>query len=206
MSQHLLELHRFVLHEIGKINDEKILDIGCGRGVWGYLIRESSENAYTIGVELYKPHLTFCKRHNVYSDVILADVRCLPFKNSVFNITICCELIEHLKKKDGQKFLDEAERASKQKIIISTPNGFRPTGNVVIPYKDHLSGWNTTDFKGRGYKVRGIGFAQFKDAEESGLWWLWGTMFYMLTPIVYVVPWASGWLIAVKIKNKNIRQ
>jgi ubiquinone/menaquinone biosynthesis C-methylase UbiE len=197
MSQHLLELHRFVLSEIRGLVRERVLDVGCGRGVWGYLIREACDSICIVGIDTYKPHLNFCKRHRVYDDVILADVRSLPIKNDSFDVALCCEVIEHLTKNEGLKLLNEIERIGK-KIIITTPNGYRPTGKIAVELETHRSGWNPSYFKTRGYRVKGVGFRNLKDAEASSFWWVWGFLFYFFTPIAYVFPWISGWLIAVK--------
>jgi len=69
----------------------------------------------------------------------------------------CIEVIEHLEWSAGEKLLDELERIG-SRVIVTTPNiHFQQgeyDGNI---FQRHLSGWNPSDFKTRGYRVYGAG-------------------------------------------------
>ncbi len=159
MSQHAPELHRFVLREIPNLQGKTVLDVACGRGVWGFLLRDRSfpkdrENLM-IGVDLDIRYLKFCNYHRIYDDIVLADVRRLPFRARSFDVIIASEIIEHLPKADGLKLLDELEKLARERIVVTTPNGFFEGGEGL---ERHVSGWHVNELKKKGFKVRGIGF------------------------------------------------
>ena len=124
------ELYRFILREVPILNEMSILDCGCAHGVWGYLLRSERKgyNAALIGLDLFEPNLQFCRTFHVYNNLVKADMRYLPFRDGSFDIVLAIEVIEHLEKIDGIKFLTELDRVCKKKLIISTPNGFLKQG------------------------------------------------------------------------------
>ena len=109
-GMHPYELHRFILSEIPLLDNKIVLDLGCGRGIWGYLMRSErmGDNAYLIGIDLYKPYLQFCKKYQVYDNILIADVRFLPFKDKSVDVVLAIEIIEHLEKDEGYKFIDNS--------------------------------------------------------------------------------------------------
>lgn len=175
-----------------------ILDLGCGKGINGFLIRLSRylQNAKLIGLEINKEYINFCKRFNIYDQIIQKALPTLPFKDKGINLVLCTEVIEHLTRKDGLLLLEEIDRVCKGRAIITTPNIFFKT-MPGDPGDKHLSLWSIKDFKSRGYKVYGIGFK---------IPLLWGghflkikqALYYFFTPISYIFPNIAGSLIAVK--------
>lgn len=113
----------------------RILDVACGEGKWGFLLRtnwwstsahKSKPNnfkgpALLIGVDIYLPYLLKVKHHRIYDEVVLCDAPHLPFRTGSFNVVLACEILEHLKKKEGQRMLKEIERVSGKTTIITTP-------------------------------------------------------------------------------------
>jgi 2-polyprenyl-3-methyl-5-hydroxy-6-metoxy-1,4-benzoquinol methylase len=193
---HLYELHRFVLNEIPKQAYKRVLDVGCGRGIWGYLIRSEKlkEDCCIIGLDLHKPYLEHCKKYRVYDHLILCHASKLPFQKRTFDLALACDLIEHLAKPEGNRFLHELEEIS-DSIILSTPNGFKRQQSGNLPNTEfHRSGWSPSDFANRGYKVRGVGFKLAKIYELNP--YLWGFLFYIFTPISFVFPQLGEILIA----------
>lgn len=60
---------------------------------------------------------------NVDSGDIIADARNLPVKNGSYDVVTSIDVLEHIKKSDRQKFIDELFRVSKKRTIISAPFG-----------------------------------------------------------------------------------
>ncbi|MGD0405739.1 MAG: class I SAM-dependent methyltransferase [Candidatus Bathyarchaeia archaeon] len=195
------ELYRFILRELPDLNEMTVLDCGCARGVWGYLLR-SEKNGYKttiIGLDRYNPYLSFCKTFHVYNNLVKADIRHLPFRDSAFEIVIAIEVLEHLEKTDGTKFLSELERVCKRKLVLSTPNGFWKQGalggnNLEL----HRSGWTVNELKNLGFRVHGIGFKFVKVYDVDPR--VWGFFFYIFTPFSYVIPTLAHHLVASKEK------
>jgi len=199
---HPYELHRFILSEIPLLDNKIVLDLGCGRGIWGYLMRSErmGDNAYLIGIDLYKPYLQFCKKYQVYDNILIADVRFLPFKDKSVDVVLAIEIIEHLEKDEGYKFIDNIERICKEKIIISTPNGWREQNAINEPQSQrHKSSWTVKYFKKRGYKIRGFGLK----IHPKNLM-LWGGVRYFFTPISFVFPRISEGLICTKVYKGEV--
>lgn len=175
-----------------------IADLGCGKGINGFLIRLSRylQNAKIIGVEINSDYIEFCNRHKLYDEIVKKPLPNLSFKRKSVELVLCTEVIEHLSKKDGLKLLDEIDRVCMGRAIITTPNIFFET-MPGDPDDKHLSLWTINDFRSRGYKVYGLGL-------KMPL--LWGdrflkikqALYYFFTPISYLFPAISGSLIAVK--------
>jgi ubiquinone/menaquinone biosynthesis C-methylase UbiE len=153
-------------------NGGNIVDIGCGKGIYGFLLRTQEINNYMVGVDIERRHLLFCLKHKIYDDVILADATCLPFRKSSFKIVLASEVIEHIEKSKGKVFLKELERICNCRIILTTPNGYFPFSLELYPYETHKSTYSASELKRFGYKVFGIGF---KGSSKLGRMGLLGT-------------------------------
>jgi SAM-dependent methyltransferase len=140
-------------------NSRTILDVGCGKGEpMTFINRKGKFKA--VGIDIFKPYLEKSKRKGVYQDLILGDVRFLPFKENSFDAIICLEVLEHLEKQYGEYLLSELERVARKQILLTTPVGryeLHPfEGN---PYQEHKHIWSPEELKEKGYnKVRGVGF------------------------------------------------
>jgi len=132
----------------------RILDAGCGSGLLSFLIagvgREKREAIELIGVDIYEK---FLKIAEGYDHKILCSVTHLPFRDKSIDSSLSIEVIEHLSKKDGIKFLDELERVTRKYIALSTPFGYKKRESPNMWMK-HRSGWVPKDFRVREYKIR----------------------------------------------------
>lgn len=183
------------------LKGKTILDIGCGRGMWGYMINilRDVRGAKIIGLDLNEDYLSFVRKHKIYTKLIKADLlKKLPIESKSVDFIICSEVIEHIVKKDGEKLLKEIDRIIKPggRIIVTTPNVW-----LEMPYVNdldlHRSLWNTADFTKRGYKVHGIGVKlPFNKAGIQAI--IIQSLYFILTPFSYLYPPLSGLLIAVK--------
>ena len=193
-SSYLLD--PFILTLIAE-KGKSYLDIGCGRGKWGYLIKTSHKPpSYMIGGDLDREALKYAKDHNVYNDVVRFDATHIPFRNACFDIVLVIEVIEHMEKSGGQVILNEAERVAKEKIVVSTPLlGAR----YWYSEKHHVSRWTVGDLRKRGYTVRGVGFSFF------GLFTTYRLTF-ALAPLAYYMPWIGYILLAWKNLPKGKKE
>lgn len=154
--------HFFLRELLGMIPLEtnSLIDLGCGRGIIGALMRIYRSPKKLVGVDVFQPYIDFCKQFRFYDEVHKWDLReiPLPFKDKEFEVATCIETIEHLPKKKGQQLLDELERLA-NRVIITTPNK-RPPGTQEAydgnPFQQHLSMWETSDFQKKGYKIGGF--------------------------------------------------
>lgn len=199
---HAYQLHEFFLSEVPDLTKKVVLDCGCGYGIWGYLVRaeKNANNAYLVGFDLHKPYMKYCKFHRVYDDVILADARYLPFRRKSIDVVMAAEIVEHLEQEDGEIFLDRVDELCRGVAIISTPNGPAPEGHLVneSPLELHRSVWGVSDFRRRGYKVRGIGLKYswvfYKGQRREVASYIFAFFRYVFTPLTYIFP-SIGWIL-----------
>jgi len=147
-----------VLNEI-PLDTRTLIDVGCGRGIIGALVRIYREPKRLVGVDIFQPYLNFCKKFNLYDEVYCLDLRKLPlpFENKDFDVVTCIEVLEHLPKKDGEKLLDEMERLAKLVIVTTPATFFLQQDFNHNPFQKHMSSWTLANFRKRNYDVKGFG-------------------------------------------------
>jgi len=199
MAMHPYAHHQFVLNEIPSLKEKTVLDCGCGKGVWTYLLRSdrNGESAWMVGLDIEKRWINHCKQYNIYNDLILAHASYLPFRNKSFDFVLASELIYYMSKKQGERFLNEIDRICKSRAVVTAPNG--PWPHYCDERDRHRSTWSVTDFVSRGYRLHGLGFKLTKHVRAK----LWGASFYIFTPISYFIPQIGERLIAVKFFPLN---
>jgi len=190
-----------------------ILDVGCGPGYFFQEVRRKIAPRYAVGVDLFLPFLSACRRTKVYDDVILCDVRALPFSKRSFDSILCVEVIEHMKKKEGIDLIHQLEGLAERNVVISTPVGFlhtcpeydrerilqhcseyRKQQNTY--YSPHVSGWSPQEFRKRGYRVVGTGGHRFSRFRRTGI--VWELLIAISHPVVHLIPEMAFQMVASK--------
>ena len=146
-------------------NSKCIADLGCGYGRWGHIIRSEvdrhGQNAYIIGCDIYRPCLLRSKKYSPYDDLIVCDITRLPFRQKSISIIFALEVIEHLQKSEAQNTLKALEQCVQETIIISTPWGYFPQGEIRNNIRErHLSSWKPEDFEKYGYRTLECGIGR----------------------------------------------
>lgn len=137
------------------IDCDTILDVGCGNSS---PLQYLSRKQYTVGIDRYKPAIVESKRKMIHDKYEYMDIRNIKekFKNKSFDTVIALDIIEHLKKADGELLLKQMEEIAKKKVIVMTPNGFVFQQDNENSLQTHLSGFNINDFVSKGYVVSGM--------------------------------------------------
>lgn len=106
--------------------DDRVLDMGCGRGFYLKFTRELYPAADVIGVELDRPLLTTARRQVPAARVVNGNVYALPFADGAFTRIAFTEVIEHIP--DDRAALRELGRvlAPGGRLAITTPNADYP--------------------------------------------------------------------------------
>lgn len=182
----------------------RVLDVGCGRGKWGHLVkiywswkRSSSSNSkvpMVVGVDISQENLEYAKK--VYDDIIICDAVYLPFRNRCFDTVIASEVIEHIPYSKGLMLIIECERVARNVVIITTP----PPRTVFLS-PEHISSWRPSDFRKLGYKVYGVRcYPRF--ASNNILVQL--LIAFVIGPLSYWFPKLSSDMVAVKYINETL--
>lgn len=191
-------LHPLLSHLTPVLDNQKFLDLGCGKGTNGFLIRTSRDlnGSLLIGLDSNQGFLDFCKKHKVYDKLIKATLPKIPLKDKSIDFIMCTEVIEHLSKKDGTALLSEVDRVCKGRALVSTPNVYFDTRRSR-DRDAHKSFWSASDFRKSGYKVYGLGFKvallQFRPLLKFKQ-----ALYYLMTPFSYFIPEIGGNLVCVK--------
>lgn len=195
------------------VGTKTILDVGCGDG---YLISllNKDKKFRVVGVDLYKPYLKIAKERGVFKRLIRKDIRYLKFPEKSFDVVMSSQVVEHLGKRESQRLIREMERIARYKVLVGTTNGFFPfdaiEGGDKNPLQVHKSGWSPEEFRKQGYKVYGqaAGFIykpgglghRFKE-----LGYVFYAISYLLSPLIYLFPKFSTYLVAVLDKGAGHR-
>ena len=172
-----------------------VIDVASGMGKWGFLIKLHIRDCYLIGLDINREYVK--KTKNIYDDVILADACHLPIKNFCVDVSLACEIIEHLDKAEGLKMLNELFRITKKRVIITTPADKRYFVGKKAKDIGHKTMWNPNDFRKFGFKVRGVGCRFHRKGKIMAL-----LRHFILKPLSYVLPEMAELIIAIKEQRK----
>jgi len=189
-----------VLHHIPK-NVESMIDLGCGRGIVGAIVRIYRDPKRVVGVDVFKPYLDFCEKRGIYTELLQWDLRNLPlpFNDDEFDLAVALEVLEHMPKAKGLLLVEELERIA-NRIIVSTPTIFfrQPLYDENL-FQKHISIWHYNEFKQKGYIVRGIGGLRLPAPRSKHC----REISYALGRLTYLFPGLSTSMIAIKAKHNR---
>ena len=138
-----------VLDVLVELQPHTVLDVGAGWGKYGVLTREYAPVTRVDGLDVGPP------RHPGYDHFYLGDVReidtVLPPDAPRYDLALFQEVLEHLERADGWKVLDRLV-ARAERVLVTTPVGYRAQENPDHPFENHRSGWFPWEFGGR-YRV-----------------------------------------------------
>lgn len=146
---------------------ESVLDVGCGYGRWGALIRrnfwEAGLDAPPVvdGLDAFPPNIPLCASSGNYRRVWLQQ---LPGRiDGRWDTVLASEIIEYMEQRDVPDVLDVLEGAARKRVIITTPNFpyFRGGGETIVGFNEfeaHHAFVSQHDLRQRGYHVTGAGF------------------------------------------------
>ncbi|MBK1718031.1 hypothetical protein [Thiocystis violacea] len=163
-----------IMQEVLRVRPRKMLDVGCGLGLYGLLSRVQldlyfDESFYT---KLFRSHRS-TKRWSgvridaiegfgdyldyipdwVYDDIRIEDARtALPtIADGQYDLCLALAIIEHLSKDEGLAFVSHLKRIGRV-VIIAVPKNVGPQEVADNPFETHRSNWSREDFIGLGAK------------------------------------------------------
>lgn len=169
---------------LGKRN-HSLLDAACGDGQFMAMINK--KHTYNVtGADLFSPYLKKAKATGVYSQLVKADLRKLPFKSKSFDVVLCSQAIEHLTKKEGFALMKSLTTLAKKRVLIITPAGEMPQdaydGNI---YQKHKSQWYAEDFMPHGFNVEGQGLKILYGTGNAVKRWGFISYFFSLISLLF---------------------
>ncbi len=104
-----------VLDEV-PLDAKRILEVGCGSGIFGFILKKTRPDAFIVGVEPFDyelDHYDYIHRMD-WLDYYKYN------QKEKFDVIVCNETLEHMPEKEALEFLEDAKRIAK-KVIIGTP-------------------------------------------------------------------------------------
>lgn len=135
---------------------KSLLDVGCGKDS---PIANFSKKIRSVGVDAFLPAIEESREKGIHDDYCNIDVLDIDknFRSDSFDCVLASDLIEHLEKDEGDLLIEKMEKLAQKKVIIFTPNGFLPQGELEDnSWQVHKSGWYVDEMRERGYEVIGI--------------------------------------------------
>jgi len=144
------------------------LDVGCGYGKWGFLLRkyrsmDHPEPLKITGVDLFQPHIDKLQGTGIYDELRCCSATELPFEDKSFDSAVCCEVLEHLTQADGPKLFSELKRVCRKGFVVSTPfydclRGGSETLDGFNPHEAHQYCYKADEFRDLGFtQIVGVG-------------------------------------------------
>jgi ubiquinone/menaquinone biosynthesis C-methylase UbiE len=128
-STPLYPWHRTVLNIIPDLNGKCVLEIGCGRGDFAWLLGQRYPGAEIIATDFSTAAITYAQskigpNRNVTFQA--ANAQALPFSDASFDYVISCECLEHV----------EAPREMVSEIVRC----LKPGGGFVVTTENYFNG------------------------------------------------------------------
>jgi len=143
---------------------ESVLDIGVGFGKWGPLCREYIEvsrgrmpgewRSTIHGIEIFETYRN--RNWAAYDEVFIGDVLTILPTLARYDAILCCDVIEHFEKAEGQRLLREMLAHAKI-VVITSPRGESPQGpEYGNAHEEHKSVWSEADFEAHPHRFADI--------------------------------------------------
>ena len=131
-----------------------VMDVGCGEGFTLIKLKQAKIGRTFEGIDHSDDALKLGKKLSPKLNIKKGDIYHLPYKDNAFDILVCTEVLEHLKK--PHEALSEIKRVAKKYIILSVPNEpFFILANLLRGkylgtfgnHPEHVNHWTSGTFK-----------------------------------------------------------
>lgn len=154
------------------LKPRSILDVGIGMGQYGLLLRNNLENVNLFqiegdrgwqrsknnwqividGIEGLAGCLTPVHEW-AYSRIMIGEAMTLlnSMSTGQYELVMAINILEHLDRADGLRFLAELQRVASRAALVCTPKTFCPQNIPANPDENHLSVWSSEDLAANGF-------------------------------------------------------
>ncbi|TKX86569.1 class I SAM-dependent methyltransferase [Halorubrum sp. SS5] len=124
-------------------NRKQALDIGAGRGTITEYLVDKYDRVRALDI-VPNESINSVRKKNKSIDFTLGKLPHLPFKSDKFDMVVCSEVLEHVKKENQESSIEELSRvvSSSGVVILSTPNP-RSIHEITRPSREgqHRENW-----------------------------------------------------------------
>lgn len=135
----------------------RVLDVGCGKGLYAYYLHQKKSSCIYIGCDLSKNSLKTAYKDN-NTNYVLCDAHALPLRTRSIEVVLCSEVLEHVSSPD--QVLNSMCDVSRKAIVITFPD--EPLQRILgVRHPEHVStiNWSniSTTLESNGYELLKIG-------------------------------------------------
>jgi len=108
---------------LGLASHRRILDVGCGDGMWTWTLRRLArrKDLMLVGLDQDRKALELAKRRLAAgTDLVAADASSLPFREGSLDLVTCRRLLINLKPRKRRKVVQEMTRVARAKGTVSS--------------------------------------------------------------------------------------
>jgi hypothetical protein len=127
-----------ILGLVSALQPDSILDIGCGGGNYGSLLRTWRPDARIVGLDAWADNRN--PLWECYDEVVIADARTYEYPK--FGLYLLVDVIEHMDMDEGKALL----RRIPGLCLVCTPRHW-PQAADENPYTAHRSEWSEDDLR-----------------------------------------------------------
>jgi hypothetical protein len=145
------------------LRPKSVLDIGCGLGHIGYLMRTQLEpenwpagkskpqwSVRMDALEIFPDYLNEVHQF-IYNRVIVGDIRNILPGLETYDLMILGNILEHFEKEEGRRLVEALRARCNLCLILTTPVGYTEQGQIHGNEAEcHRSGWLPHDFRSFG--------------------------------------------------------
>lgn len=114
-----IRLCRELIGNLELTKDDKVLDVGCGKGLYAIEAARFVKNSVGLDVKENAAFRANSERERVSAKFIQGDMRQLPFGNGEFEVSIAATSMNHIRDKEERKrALQELARVTSKQILI----------------------------------------------------------------------------------------
>jgi SAM-dependent methyltransferase len=121
---------------------QAVLEVGCGEGgnLANVLSGRSPHPRLVVGVDLFERKLGFARRQGIPARFVCADALALPFREGVFDVVLCRDLLHHLEEREPA--VAELRRVARPgaAVWVVEPNGRNPLIRLLAFIRPHERG------------------------------------------------------------------
>ena len=130
---------RLILRFVDLRRVEKILDAGCGEGIFErYFFQKYTSKVY--GIDISKKNILKCRKTLPSGKFLVGDIHNIPFPDNFFDLVFINAVLHHIEEIDV--VLREIKRVLRRNgfMIIIEPNRFNPFYLILSLLKTHERG------------------------------------------------------------------
>ncbi|KXV03000.1 hypothetical protein CR51_19305 [Caballeronia megalochromosomata] len=130
------------------LKPSRVLDIGCGAGKYGHLVRSALPDAILEGVEIEPTYVEQFALRDIYSPMHVMSAADIPNRmiDEMFDLTIIGDCIEHLPKSAGIDLLNFLTYRSAYTIVVLPEAAIQNTVDNIRS-EAHVSVWSERDLQ-----------------------------------------------------------